>query len=108
MLNNQLNLLQNMASELWKKATLTGKPSEVQQLTELALKCMADARDILRDKSRNSVLNYAECCIGAMKQPDYSHYLDFCARNSLPVMSQPDFEDCLRDLGFQGEFVMIK
>lgn len=100
MLENQISTLNKMAEDLWKKASLTAKPNEVAQLTELALKCMADAREIFESKRHNSVLLYAECCLGAEKQPDYAHYLDFCARNGLAVISGKDFFDVLADVGF--------
>lgn len=84
--------LDETGHECLRKAQACTTSKEVQSFTDLGLKCLAEARQILDENQRNSVLVFYEVCLhlGRAGGP-YPAYLEFCARNQFQTLSEIDF-----------------
>jgi hypothetical protein len=92
MLDNQIINLTETANHMLTLARSTGKASEAEKFTELGLKCLAEARGILRERHRNSVQSFLEvAAFLGLRGDQYVVYLEFCARNNLEILSGEDF-----------------
>lgn len=98
MLKSQAATLNKTGLSLLEKAEACTKASDVTQFTELGLKCLAESRDIIHDMKHNTVLIFIECCAHLGAVGNYGDYLDFCARNSLDILSEVDFGRISKDI----------
>ena len=65
--------------------------------TVLAMECLREAREIVANLQGNSVVLFFEFASLLGLTPHYSVYLEFCARNSLQMMSEQDFKGVLEE-----------
>ena len=99
MLPNQIQKLNETGLGLLSKAALCTQTKDALSFTELGLKCLAEARSILEQHRRNSVLLFAECCLHISRKPEcYPAYLEFCTRNDLTIVSELDFKSVIGEV----------
>ena len=91
MLKNQVVILQETGTELLQKAALSTQAKDVREFTTLGLQCLSEVRDILDKMRHNSTLLFLECATHLRLKGNYPAYLTFCARNSLEILSETDF-----------------
>ena len=93
MYKNQLDILNKAAENFLSDAQACKAGKARSELTELALKCLAEARGLADEMRRNSVLLFINCAAFLGKDwKKYPVYLDFCARNGLEILSKKDFD----------------
>lgn len=95
----QIQILQESGIALLAKASRCEKTSDVQTFTDLGLKCLKEARDILDSLRSNSVFAFIECAWHLSRDSrNYGIYLEFCARNRLEIVAEIDFDSIAADL----------
>ena len=103
MKRNQIEILQRKGEDLLEYATTLTKAPQVQSVTELGLRCFAEARAIFDALASNSAMVFIECCTYLGKSPNsYPAYLEFCARNGLEIFSKFDFDALVSDIQTQA------
>lgn len=99
MKTTQIRVLQENGIALIQKAAMCEKTSDVQTFTDLGLKCLKEARDILDGLKSNSVFAFIECAWHLSRDSrNYGVYLEFCARNRLEIVAESDFDSISADL----------
>ncbi len=99
MKQTQIQILQESGIALLAKASRCEKTSDVQTFTDLGLKCLKEAREILDTLRSNSVFVFIQCCWHMHRDSrNFGVYLEFCARNKLEVVSEVDFDSISADL----------
>ena len=102
MLKNQILTLTKTGEELLLKAQSAQKAKDIETLTDLGLKCLAQAREIVLAMRHNSLLLYLECLTQLEKRGSYTNYQDFCARNGLEILSEQDFDLMVAEIYSSG------
>ena len=99
MKQTQIQILQESGIALLAKASRCEKTSDVQTFTDLGLKCLKEAREILDTLRSNSVLAFIECAWHLSRDSrNYGVYLEFCARNRLEILTEVDFDSISEEL----------
>ena len=98
MYQTQIKLLNDVAADLLTSVAKL-KPLEALAAAAEGRKCLAEARAIADTLRGNTPVLFIECCAHLGKAgTSYPAYLEFCARNSLAMLSQEDFEGVVREI----------
>jgi len=102
MLKNQVLTLTRSGEELLARAQVQQKAKDIETLTDLGLKCLAQAREIVLEMRHNSTLLYLECLTQLERRGDYVNYQEFCVRNGLDIHSREDFDKVVAEIYSSG------
>jgi len=98
MLPKQATLLQSQG-ELLLSQSADASANEAIKLTELAMKCFSESREIVSTLGQNSVSLWVEFAVNVeINMKNYPIYCEFCSRNGFVTLNKEDYERFLEGL----------